>query len=186
MKFCKRLLLAATAASLTLLLSVVGNAQAQQSCQSRRIHLHLSDPQLQDELVCELIDDFTSRYSESLADKTIIVNPLVTNRSTSSSTGAWQKRWSACGSPELHTSWMSEHRMCSRSQLYSAAGVWGRLGCLYRCWRYSHWAGQGPLPPMSGAGLRLSGKGMGSYPIKWVHSSIYKTVNPPCENHTEG
>ena len=75
MKFCKRLLLAATAASLTLLLSVVGNAQAQQSCQSRRIHLHLSDPQLQDELVCELIDDFTSRYSESLADKTNYCQP---------------------------------------------------------------------------------------------------------------
>ena len=75
MKFCKRLLLAATAASLTLLLSVVGNSQAQQSCQSRRIHLHLSDPQLQDELVCELIDDFTSRYSESLADKTNYCQP---------------------------------------------------------------------------------------------------------------
>lgn len=57
MRFCKRLLLAVTAASLTLLLSVAGNAQAQQSCQSRRIHL------------------FTSRYSESLADKTNYCQP---------------------------------------------------------------------------------------------------------------
>ena len=34
MKFCKRLLLATTAISLTLLLSVAGSAQAQQRCQT--------------------------------------------------------------------------------------------------------------------------------------------------------
>lgn len=34
MKFCKRLLLATTAVSLTLLLSVAGSAQAQQRCQT--------------------------------------------------------------------------------------------------------------------------------------------------------
>lgn len=60
MKFCKRLLLATTAVSLTLLLSVAGSAQAQQRCQTdgqeRKIHLHLSDPQLPEELVCEVID----------------------------------------------------------------------------------------------------------------------------------
>ncbi len=61
MKFCKRLLLATTAISLTLLLSVAGSAQAQQRCQTdgqeRKIHLHLSDPQLPEELVCEVIDE---------------------------------------------------------------------------------------------------------------------------------
>ena len=70
MKFCKRFLLATTVLALTLLLSVAGNAQIQQSCQSRRVHLHLSDPQLPDELVYEVIDDFTSRYSEQLACRT--------------------------------------------------------------------------------------------------------------------
>ena len=74
MKFCKRLLLATTAVSLTLLLSVAGSAQAQQRCQTdgqeRKIHLHLSDPQLPEELVCEVIDEFTDRYSEQLAQWT--------------------------------------------------------------------------------------------------------------------
>ena len=74
MKFCKRVLLATTAVSLTLLLSVAGSAQAQQRCQTdgqeRKIHLHLSDPQLPEELVCEVIDEFTDRYSEQLAQWT--------------------------------------------------------------------------------------------------------------------
>ena len=74
MKFCKRLLLATTAVSLTLLLSVAGSAQAQQRCQTdgqeRKVHLHLSDPQLPEELVCEVIDEFTDRYSEQLAQWT--------------------------------------------------------------------------------------------------------------------
>ena len=70
MKFCKRFLLATTVLALTLLLSVAGNAQIQQSCQSRRVHLHLSDPQLPEELVCEVIDEFTDRYSEQLAQWT--------------------------------------------------------------------------------------------------------------------
>ena len=73
-KFCKRFLLATTAVSLTLLLSVAGSAQAQQRCQTdgqeRKIHLHLSDPQLPEELVCEVIDEFTDRYSEQLAQWT--------------------------------------------------------------------------------------------------------------------
>ena len=74
MKFCKRLLLATTAVSLTLLLSVAGSVQAQQRCQTdgqeRKVHLHLSDPQLPEELVCEVIDEFTDRYSEQLAQWT--------------------------------------------------------------------------------------------------------------------
>ena len=78
MKFCKRLLLATTAVSLTLLLSVAGSAQAQQRCQTdgqeRKVHLHLSDPQLPEELVCEVIDEFTDRYSEQLAQWTIMLS----------------------------------------------------------------------------------------------------------------
>lgn len=71
MRFWKHLLPAATAAFLMVLLSVAGSAQAQtQRENEKQLYLYLSDPQLPDELVYEVVDDFTSRYSESLADKT--------------------------------------------------------------------------------------------------------------------
>lgn len=80
MKFSKRFFLAATAACLTIFLSIAGNAQVQQNGQNdgqnRRIHLHHSEQQLPDELVCELIDDFTSRYSEQLACRTDDCQPV--------------------------------------------------------------------------------------------------------------
>lgn len=68
MRFWKHLLPAATAAFLMVLLSVAGSAQAQtQRENDKQLYLYLSDPQLPDELVYEVVDDFTSRYSESLA-----------------------------------------------------------------------------------------------------------------------
>ena len=86
MKFCKRLLLATTAVSLTLFAgnnsslfdpSSVGcwkcagtAALSDRWSRKKSPHLHLSDPQLPEELVCEVIDEFTDRYSEQLAQWT--------------------------------------------------------------------------------------------------------------------